>query len=790
MALSIDRLRIWLLVGAALLVAVIAGFLGYAQYRAHRFLAGLPAKLGVDIRRETNGYTYSQSVGGKTVMTLHAAKAVEHQNGKLTLRDVDMTLYGRKQDRMDHISGSEFEYEQKAGVVRAMGEVMIDLERPGGESETQKADKDDDRQVIHVKTSGLVYLQKLGVAATDKDLEFRFGGMTGHAIGAEYNSDTGVLILQREVKVNGKQGEKPILLTASHAELERNEQRALLTQASYTSSEVSMRGDHAIVHLRQDGSPERIEAEGGVALKSPKTGEVTAPQADVLLTAQGQARSAHLFGGVQYAETSSLRQGAGHADDAQLAFDPRGQLENAVLTGAVHVKESVRPAEASPWSQREATAGTLHLAFAGDKRGKREISKAEATQAAHLKLVSDADTPAETASELSGESLTGLFSGGGKTTLLTSIRGSGRTALRRQGVQGAEQTSTGDSLDITLRPASAHGGRGEEIAKAVQTGHVQLTSRSAAKPGETAEFARASADLGVYDGDADSLTLTGHAQAVQGTGTVASDRIVMRHASGDATAEGAVKATYASSDASEPAHVLADRAQWSQTTSRAVFYGASKVARLWQGASQVEAAVIELDQKQGTLKAHGTGSETVPNAVHAVFAGNQQNHPEQSPVIRVASRTLVYSDTTRQAEFSGDVLVEGTEGTLRARQATAYLHPAPPAGQTASNKDTGKGSSNGVPFGGSVDRIVATGQIEIQQPGRHASGEELVYTASDGMFVLTGTPAVPPRLIDEAQGTVTATTLRFHTGDNRVIVTGAATAPSQRVHTVTRVRQK
>src|SRR5882757_6263208 len=101
MRVSVERLRNWLLVGAALLVLVIAGFLGYARYRAHRFIAGLPSKLGIDIRRETNGYTYSQSVKGKTVMTLHAAKAVEHMNGKLTLHDASMVLYGRKADRSE-----------------------------------------------------------------------------------------------------------------------------------------------------------------------------------------------------------------------------------------------------------------------------------------------------------------------------------------------------------------------------------------------------------------------------------------------------------------------------------------------------------------------------------------------------------------------------------------------------------------------------------------------------------------------------------------------------------------
>src|SRR5438270_9730928 len=129
-SISIERLRGWLLAGASLLVLVIAVFLGYAHYRAHRFIKDLPGKLGIDITQETNGFTYSQSVQDKTLFTIHAAKAVQRKDGKTTLHDVGIVLYGRKQDRTDRIYGSEFEYDQRAGVIRATGQVHLDLQAP------------------------------------------------------------------------------------------------------------------------------------------------------------------------------------------------------------------------------------------------------------------------------------------------------------------------------------------------------------------------------------------------------------------------------------------------------------------------------------------------------------------------------------------------------------------------------------------------------------------------------------------------------------------------------------
>src|SRR3984893_17332279 len=178
MNVSVERLRVWLLAGAGLLVIVIASFLGYAHYRAHRFLTNLPRKLGVDVRRESNNVTDSQTVEGSTVYTIHAAKEVERADGKMTLHDVGIVLYGRKQDRADRIYGKEFEYDQKNEIIRAVGEVHIDLQAPEAADANAKMDyaagkdlhggeagggvggehESKDGRLIHVTTSGLVFL--------------------------------------------------------------------------------------------------------------------------------------------------------------------------------------------------------------------------------------------------------------------------------------------------------------------------------------------------------------------------------------------------------------------------------------------------------------------------------------------------------------------------------------------------------------------------------------------------------------------------------------------------------
>jgi lipopolysaccharide export system protein LptA len=152
---------------------------------------------------------------------------------------------------------------------------------------------------------------------------------------------------------------------------------------------------------------------------------------------------------------------------------------------------------------------------------------------------------------------------------------------------------------------------------------------------------------------------------------------------------------------------------------------------------------------------------------------------------------MVYSDALRQAVFTGGVRVLDGEGEMRSREATVFLSAAKEAGAGKTVKAGDPSTSLTGLTGGHVERIVATGQVEMTEPGRRATGDRLVYTAADEMYLLTGTAAAPPKVVDEAQGTTTGAELRFHSGDDNVVVSGGnGTAVAQRVRTETRVKQK
>ncbi len=394
------------------------------------------------------------------------------------------------------------------------------------------------------------------------------------------------------------------------------------------------------------------------------------------------------------------------------------------------------------------------------------------------------------------------------------------TAVAGHGPVGANvATSVATNKESSARKDSPGGMGGDEISDAMEQGHVVMTQLPVRKPGDAAAPAeeRATAEQAAYDGGLERTTLTGNVRVSDGTSVLWADRVVTEQQSGDATADGSVKASYGQvGSTEEPVHVLAARAELKHDSQIAIFHGAEgKPARLWQGVSQVDAPVLQFERKQRRLLAHGEGQGS-PMAVHTVLvSGGSPVSPEKTAVakpidagkvtgaggktnvIRVASRELIYSDEARKAEFTGGVEVESKDGSMRGQQVVAYLQPAQGKASVSGGGDKVKastapaaGSASGF-MGGSVERIVSTGQIEIEQPGRHATGEQVVYTASDGMFVLTGTPAVLPKVIDDQRGTVTGTSLRFHSGDDNVVVSnGGESSAGQRVRTETRVKNK
>ncbi len=865
----IERIRIYLLAGACLLLGVLAVFIGSARYLKRHALARLTSRLGIDIKSETNGFTYSQSLQGRTLYTIHAAKEIEHRDGKITLHDVSMVLYGRTGDRADMVYGKDFEYDQSAGVLRAVGLVHIDLGaagsgKPGAPPLKPLADGEDDPgggpRLLHATTSGLVYLDKLGVAATSEAIEFQTGQIKGHAVGADYTTDTGLLMLHSAVTMSGTTRGRPVALCAASAQLDQRNRRTLLSHARYTSGAQTMEAAQATLYARPDNSLERIQAEGNVTLTSP-SGTVSAARADVDVASGNKLHNVLLNGAVRYVQEAALRQTHADAAQANIAFDARGAAQHALFSGGVRLAERTRTTDDSrqPWSTRDLSADTLNAMFGAsstaDAKAQSVLRDAEASGHARLTMVDSSASARSATTLLSGDDLTVHLlppSSAKQHARVESVAAHGHTVLRQTAADGTEQTTESDTLNAVFKTSPSKGPTAgptaqtpattaaEQLASAVEEGHVRMVRHAA--PGKdssnsTGEPEEATAQHAAFDGNSNHVNLSGSVRLSNAASLLFADHVTLDRTSGNAEAEGTVKVSYVQQPAPknsstgvatpaaerEPVHIVADRAHLDHASDVTTFFG--RPVRAWQGSSQIQAPVIELSRKQQQLTARAEVASGA-RAVHATLSGTErplapsglatpggsrnnsrppgvqhtQGQPEQGSAaplpIHIESGALVYSGVTQQAQFTGGVRITNAAQTVLAHEATAFLQSPsnfPVARSSGSAEPRPATSSTPLSLDGRIDRLVASGAVVVDQPGLHATGDTLVYTAADRLVLLTGSSSAPPRVLDTARGaTVTAPAFRFHTSDQSIEALAAspgAAPETQRVLTDTPVRR-
>src|SRR5689334_1695929 len=232
------------------MIGVVAGFYLYARYRVERAVHDLPAKLGANIQQNTQGFTYSQSAGGHTIFSISASNAVRYkQGGKAELHNVKIVSYGRNSDRLDEITGDDFEYDAQSGDVTAKGRVGIQLQAVEPGSSKPDAPVKKTGSPLHLDTSGLIFNQKTGIAHTAELITFQLPQGSGSAVGATYDSKANTFTLHADVHLLTS-GPKAMNLRASSAYYEQEAQELTLTDLRAESGIRRMQAQHVQLHLR------------------------------------------------------------------------------------------------------------------------------------------------------------------------------------------------------------------------------------------------------------------------------------------------------------------------------------------------------------------------------------------------------------------------------------------------------------------------------------------------------------------------------------------------------------
>jgi lipopolysaccharide export system protein LptA len=832
MRLSTRGLRRWIVGTAALLLAVVAGFLIYGRYRFRHIERDLPGRLGLDIQQTAKTITFSQSTQGHTLFTLKAAKQVQMKSGHVLLHDVDITLYGPPgSGRRDRIAGSDFDYDQTHGVIVSLGSVEIELQGTSKAATASGEAGDADANTIRVRTQGLTFLQKTGEASTGQRVEFQLPRAAGTAVGADYNSKTGVIVLDRDVHITTSNNGRAGIVDAAHATLLRDSSQALLVQAAVSYQTEQARADQATVDFRRDGTAEKIDAAGHVRMKTDDGATVDSDIAHILLDAKSQPTRADLAGGVRFVSAKDNETMHGSSGSGTLLFVPASagkpaqtQLRQAEFRDHVQFDQEVVGISGDPrgHAQKQLQAQKVILEFAASPSGRgAEARTAVAEGSPVLTLRQLPSKGPQQTTRVSADRLVAKLGAGNS---IQQLDGTNHAEIAQSSSDGAHNSSRGDVLHVTFaqRPAqdsrlvtqsrtarhknSAHPSARMEsaIETATLDGNVTLTETPAArkaasasgnKPGPAIppETLTGWAQHAEYHASTQLLHLTGNPRIAEGSGMqMAADQIDYHRDSQNAAAVGHIRATYTqpprreaapekplpSMSGSGPVHIVAERATMDHDSNRELFYGApGNPARMWQDPDSLLAPVIEIDRDQDQLRAWGenTGSAPVVSANFTTALGRQQH----ATVVSVHSQTLVYSDKARQGDFHGSVEASQGGEAIHADDAVLYLKPAASGSAPSSNpqkslESTAQEAKERSPAkqNSQLERLVATGHVVFTQPGRKGTGEKLVYTTDDGRYVLSGTESAPPQLWDRVHGTTTGEALIFSSQDDKVEVSG------------------
>jgi lipopolysaccharide export system protein LptA len=365
---------------------------------------------------------------------------------------------------------------------------------------------------------------------------------------------------------------------------------------------------------------------------------------------------------------------------------------------------------------------------------------------------------------------------------LSSIHGEPDARIVSSTPGQPDRVSTSRTVDAEFFP---EGG----IESIVEQGNVEYSDGQ-----PPARRLQAYADRAKYMPADEVLTMVGNPRITEGGMATTATTFRINRSTGDALADGDVKSTYnelkeqpngALLASSSPIHVTAQKMTAHTNPTVAVYSGH---ARLWQDANIIEAPTIQFERDRRFVTAQGTLTQPVQTILIQTAKNGAKSEPEKksdnvapqpgkkpaiAPVsdpIVITAAQLTYADSERKAHYDGGVVVKGTDFTASAKTVDAYLLPR---SQTATNQ-----SLVGT---GQLDRMEADGNVYIQQNGRHAEGNKLVYTVADDKFFLAGGP---PSIFDAEQGKITGVSLTFFRADDRVLVEGKASTP---VVTQTRV---
>jgi LPS export ABC transporter protein LptC len=770
-----QRYARWSLAAAGLLAVVVAGVYLRNVWLARQAEKKAPPAVPPTVEQRSNEFSYSKVEGQRTIYTVRASRTTEFKEGSRNLlEDVAIVVYGKKGDRNDTLSTKACDFISNTGKISCAGEVQISLRAAGAPQATTNA--------IQVATSAVTFDRDSGVARTDKPVTFRWPAGDGLAVGVSYDSNSGILRLNRSVELN-------------------------LSPSSAARSEKPEATDPKTVHVSGDSmsfqrDAREVVVDGDVHAQQ-TTHELTAQKMSLELDAAFQARRFVASGHPQMHDLSPQGPLILSADEIVSSMRPDGSIENIVAMGNVHgtrdtpvsgeaieagrIQLDLATSDNMPrlltasngvtltstsasfnGGTRHVESDALEIRFSSDSRpGQTHVDSVNTLAPARLDWQNVAmlnGKPVQQSTRMAGKQMNLKFDAQNQLQQLVST--GGVEVTRKLGDAPDETTAS--------RELTAKFDKAGEWTSIDQTGDVHFRDGQRTGQGDHAHVDRATNDVilngSVILADATTRTTAQSASFAQGTNAFRADGHVLT-----TVLHPAASSISISNLAQEPAHISAEHLVADTARGHAVYSGKG---RFWQGQSVIEGDTIELDSPTHIVVAKGQVHGVFPQAAWNPKTGESSSKtsmpasnraPGQAPragtqLGRVRGGLLTYWETESRARIERDARVDSEQGSIQANQIDLYFSDGGAASGTKQ-----------------LSRSVASGAVTVRQEDRRGTSELAEYTASEGKFVLS---EGKPTLYSSTGDTTTGRQLTFYFADDRIVVDSADGSKTVTLHQV------
>jgi lipopolysaccharide export system protein LptA len=131
--------------------------------------------------------------------------------------------------------------------------------------------------------------------------------------------------------------------------------------------------------------------------------------------------------------------------------------------------------------------------------------------------------------------------------------------------------------------------------------------------------------------------------------------------------------------------------------------------------------------------------------------------------IHITADRLISDTANNQAEFIGNVTVSQGETRITADSLTVFFLRRPDSTETSPTQ--------------SLQKLVATGNVEIKFDNRLAVAKEAVYITAERILTLTG----PNAAVTSGDNTISGESITFYRADGRFTVKGGSSGPVKAV---------